>query len=88
MSEHIVKLRNSVNEVIKSISPNRTPPRSRANSIGGSQDDDSAPPTEERIQEARLIMTQGLIDAGFISPEPRPHHHKPIPPKITSVMPN
>jgi hypothetical protein len=89
MSEHKILtevnklLRNSVNGVIKTISPNRTPARSRANSIGGSQEDESAPPTEERIQQARLFLTEELIATGFMSDSVS----KPPPPKITSVIP-
>jgi len=85
MSEHTLNtvnklLRNSINGVIRTISSNRTPQRSRANSIGGSQEDESAPPTEERMQEARMILTQELIASGFMTE----HHNKQ---KITSVIP-
>ncbi len=63
---------------MKTITPNRTPPRSRANSIGESQEDPYAPPTEERIEQVRIQLIDNLIESGFITVKK---------PKITSIIP-
>jgi len=74
-------LGSKIIQIVKEIiSPSRTPQRSRANSIGNSTEDSDAPPTEERIEEMRQIVIQGLQASGFIT-------DKSSCSKITSVVP-
>lgn len=78
-------VKDSINNLVKTISPNRTPPRSRANSIGGSLDDPDAPPTQEKIQEMLVEINRVLEETGFIEAEATqaPLVHT----KVTAVRP-
>lgn len=71
-----VAKRKSFTETIlngfKNLTPQRSPQRSRANSVGNSQEDLSAPPTIERLQEVSHNLYMELEDAGFIT---HPQHH-------------
>jgi len=80
-------------EIVKNfaskVSPQRSPQRSRANSIGNSQEDLNAPPTMQRREEIRNQLLIDLEDFGLISP-PSSHstttHKKNY--KRTEIIPN
>lgn len=72
-------MQKTVKNIVKIITPNRTPPRSRANSIGGSSDDPDAPPTPEKIQEMLVEINRVLEETGFIESKSRT--------KVTAIRP-
>jgi len=69
-AQQMETIRETLRETIKNISPNRspnrTPPRSRANSIGGSNEDQNAPLTEEGRRQMLNAVREALDEAGFI----------------------
>jgi len=71
MEQVIFNIPNDVIRAVrKSLTLQKTPPRSRANSVGTSQEDPSAPPTEEIIREIRIQLHRELQLLGLINNEP------------------